>query len=224
MTWALGYCHPGTVPAAFHESVVLTLRGPDPPAHVISVGGGPRIHALRNDLVRRFLDTDADTLVMVDTDMVFSPADVSRLLERSGQLGPMAVVGGLCFASAHGVDHSRAYPTLYAIEPGGVRIIRDYPRDALVEVDATGAAFLALPRKLLEAVRERFGRVPDSTLTSDVEWFAETVMHGHSFGEDWTFCLRAKSVGGRVLVDTSIRVGHLRTFVLTEDTAGRWEV
>ena len=48
-------------------------------------------------------------------------------------------------------------------------------------------------------------------------WFQETEAYGQPVGEDLTFCLRALACGYPVHVDTRIKVGHHKSYLLTED-------
>ena len=78
---ALGFCSGSTVTAEFVRSLTsLYAARPDLPQRTIHIIGGPDIADSRNLLVRTFLTLDADRLLMVDTDIVFTPDDVDRLL------------------------------------------------------------------------------------------------------------------------------------------------
>ena len=46
----------------------------------IGMQSGPRIAAARNDVVRHFLKFSAEWLLMIDSDMVCSPAQVDKIL------------------------------------------------------------------------------------------------------------------------------------------------
>lgn len=215
----LGWVHPGHVSARFMDSVIDTLvadarRGSF--SRIIERGGttacgsGPRIANARNMVVQRFLLTEANWLLMIDTDMVFRPHDVQRLIEAADP-EERPIVGGLCFG---GGRSDRIYPTMYRLvkpEDDGspVQVIETYPSNGLCGVDATGAAFLLMHRAVLEKMGAEYaGPAP---------WFVEgTVYHGLSFGEDWAFCMRAKQMGYPVFVHTGVKIGHEKPLVLDE--------
>jgi CRISPR/Cas system-associated exonuclease Cas4 (RecB family) len=80
----------------------------------------------------------------------------------------------------------------------------------VVQVAATGAAFLMMHRSALESIRDKgFNRT--------FPWFQETEMDGKPVGEDLTFCIRAGVVGLPVFVNTAVKVGHHKSTLLTED-------
>src|ERR1039458_3626595 len=79
---AVGYVHGGQVRAEFLASMLALAR-----KHAgtridvfLAAPSGPNISEARNLIVRRFLaDCRAPWLLMTDTDMVFTPADVDKL-------------------------------------------------------------------------------------------------------------------------------------------------
>ena len=94
----VGWLDPGTVAGPFAESVtrlaayelakgrfVTTLR----------IESGPQLCEGRNLLARQFLDdTDAEWLLMVDSDMVFAHDTAERLLDSvTDRLGPVDRAG-----------------------------------------------------------------------------------------------------------------------------------
>lgn len=225
----VGYVHPDQVSVLFHTSMLKTLLWDGVNAQRITGGGGmaakfssANISNARNDIVREFLAMKGrpDWLWMVDTDMEWEPVDLERLVrsayDDTGDTIKAHVVGGLCF----GVHDGRIWPTLYALDRtdgGEVGVFRynDYPRperddeDCMFQVAATGAAFLLIHRDVAEAVAARgFNRT--------YPWFQETELQGKTCGEDFTFCLRAGQAGYGVWVNTAVRIGHHKSYVLRE--------
>lgn len=160
-------------------------------------------------MVQYFLDNPAqpDWLWMVDADMVFSYSQLIALLEVADP-NSVPIVGGLCF----GGRTDRLFPTLYrVVDPAtnngeAIQIVEEYPDNALVRVDATGAAFLLIHRGVLEAMR--------ATFPPPQYWFSESVYKGEEFGEDWTFCLRAAQLDIPVHVHTGVEIGHVKQRVI----------
>jgi GT2 family glycosyltransferase len=161
-----------------------------------------------------------DWLWMVDTDMEFDHDALERLVrsahdEDTGEV-KAHVVGGLCF----GVHDGELWPTLYAVDTNdagemGVFRYNDYPRpdadeDCMFQVVATGAAFLLVHRTVLE-------QIAAADFNRTYPWFQETELQGKTCGEDFTFCLRAGQVGYPVWVNTAVRIGHHKSYVLRED-------
>lgn len=221
----IGYVNPGQVNSLFMQSVVDTIIADDRRGkhdRIIRHGGvihtvsGPRIASARNEVVSTFLKgTTSQWLLMVDADMVWHPSDFDALIS-SADPEERPIVGGLCFG---GGRSGIIFPTMYILrqptdeEPNPVQIIEDYPDNTLCKVDATGAAFLLMHRSALEKIGEAFdGPSP---------WFVEgTVYKGMSFGEDWAFCMRAKSIDIPVYVHTGVKIGHVKPNIIDETS---WE-
>jgi GT2 family glycosyltransferase len=141
--------------------------------------------------------------------MVFQPDVAERMLE-SAHPKDRPIVGGLCFAGGYG---ALMKVTMYVHEdnPDGtfnMRQAEEFPRDALVPVDATGAACLLVHRDALCAIGDAFR--PHTSLP----WFAETEKDGQPIGEDITFCLRARQLGIPIVVNTGVEVKHRKMGVL----------
>ena len=118
---------------------------------------------------------------------------------------------GLAFGSLD----DQLFPTIYhlaALPSGGFSTVRvlDYPLDALVRCDATGAAFLLIHRAALERIR-------DHGFNRTFPWFQETENVGQPVGEDITFCLRARQLDIPVHVNAAVKVGHHKSTLLTEE-------
>ena len=217
---AVGYIHPDQVSAAFLGSMLGLAFHDSTARRRITRGGGclghfssANVSMARNEVVRLFLGMGQvpDWLWFVDADMEFAPTALDDLVasayvdgERRGD-----VVGGLCFGTTDG----ELFPTLYvaADVEGETRFSRidTYPDDAMVAVDATGAACLLIHRTVLQAMR-------DAHLSAAFPWFQETELSGRPCGEDFTFCLRARALGFGVYVNTGVKVGHLKSHMLTE--------
>lgn len=226
-TVAVAFIHPGEMSGPFVQSL-LDLIDDDMRRSVRRIGrtinltSGPRIASSRNKVVQTFLkDTACDWLLMVDTDMVFTPSDLDRLLDVA-QPSRAPVVGGLCFAGGR----SKIIPTLYRLvapdedHDNVVQVIEDYPDDTLVKVDATGAAFLLVHRSVLKRMGDRFAiKFEDGEYIGPSPWFIEGSQYrGMEFGEDWAFCMRLKEMGIDVLVHTGVKIGHVKPRIITEET------
>jgi GT2 family glycosyltransferase len=159
----------------------------------------------RNEIVRSFLDShDADWLWFLDTDMTFEPDILDRMIE-SAHPRDRPILGALCFSLQEGY---RACPTIYVPrEDNRVGRLFDYPKDTLVRA-LTGAGCLLIHRSVLEKMREKY--------PPPYEWFQEASLGGLPVGEDITFCIRAEAAGIPVHVDTSIKCGHEKPFIVDE--------
>lgn len=114
---------------------------------------GANISEKRNELVRMFLDSDGEWLLMMDSDMVFPPDTIARLMGAANRVDAK-VIGGLCVM----VGELGPIPTIYQFDQqgrGGITAVQlDYQDDAIVQVAATGGACLMVHREALEAYRQ----------------------------------------------------------------------
>jgi GT2 family glycosyltransferase len=210
----IGYVHPGVVRAEFMRSMLNTVTtNRDTVEAVISVQSGPLLATARNDLVQMFLaDHRAAWLWMVDTDMVFTPDAVTRLIQAADP-DKRPIMGGLCFSD--GPDGPE--PVLYdlsAAEGGGAAFGKYtvWPEDDVMPVGGTGAACLLVHRSVYKRIRA--GWAPGKS-DPVFPWFRESSIAGRrALGEDLTFCLRAQSAGIPIHVHTGVQVGHMKTHML----------
>ena len=208
----IGYVHGGTVRAEFLASLLglhRTRAVRTKVDAVLAAPSGPNISEARNLVCRRFLEeTTAPWLWSLDTDMVFTPDTLDRLIAAADPV-ERPVVGALCYSQDEATGEKR--PTLYELveqdgQPGFARY-RTWPEDACFPVAATGAACLLIHRTVLEAV-EKVAR------DRAAPWFRESVIGAALVGEDMTFCLRCAAAGIPVHVHTGVRVGHMKTTML----------
>lgn len=213
----LAYIHPGQVSSYFTESMIASLfydrMGRRPPriANIYQEWSSANVSASRNIVTQRFLDkNDADWLLWIDSDMQWSPLDIDVLLDAADPK-TMPVIGGLCFGMSQGMP----FPTIYhfAEIDGQLTTIRmrHYERDAIMQVAATGAAFLLIHRNALKAMAEQ-------KFNEAFPFFQETQNGKDPVGEDLTFCLRLAALGIPVHVHTGVRIGHHKTHVITEES------
>jgi len=168
------------------------------------------IDKARNNIIRTFLtqEVKTDRLWMVDDDMIWHPESIIRLYERD-----LDIVAALTWTNAappcptvwkdeREVDGTyfytpAAFETLrWLIEHehnfnSNDPIVLPPSDDDLVEVDATGGAFLMIKRHVCEEMED--------------PWFQGDV---NGFGEDFYFCRKARAAGFKVFVDRSVIVTH----------------
>lgn len=208
---------------AFHTAMhTLERYDMNHGGHIMKLGdtmefaSGPLVSAARNHLALAFLGhpKHPEWQWMIDPDHVFAPNILERLLEVADpQTAP--IVGALCFM---GGSSGRVEPTLRRLvsnDPPVYETIWNYPMDSLVEVDATGASCLLVHRSVYETLFAN-PRYHDSIHP----FFQETVIElppGHpsgrrslNYGEDVTFCMRARAAGFPIYIHTGIQAPHMK--------------
>jgi hypothetical protein len=174
-------------------------------------------HIAANNLMREFLATEADTLLLIDDDMTFDDGLLERLrsqpdnwrhgvvsaLATQRQVPPRAIV----------MRESEQPPLPDAAD--GVYyslVVDEITGDKTMNVDATGFAFTLIRRSVIEKMTTENG----PRHTHYVQWGEGGI------GEDVFFCRRAGSLGFTVAVDTRAQVGHLGSVVYGYDEFDHW--
>jgi hypothetical protein len=213
---AVGWIHPGDVAGCFTESLAYTLLRDRKIGRIQSIIGlqsSPRIAEARCQMVDGFLNQTRDEwLLSIDADMAWD-FDAFETIVKHADPDTVPIIGGLCFAGGRSWKDNKPTirPTIYRIGDGGMtEIVENYERDSLVQVGATGAAFLLVHRRVFKAMQKAAPNDPHP-------WFAERYIQGRSVGEDITFCLRAQACGFPVHVHTGAKIAHRKSFFLTEE-------
>ncbi len=158
----------------------------------------------RNRLVDEFLTTftECDWLLFLDTDMVFEP-DLLHRMVGSALKFDLKILGALCVI----VTADGPIPTLFIDHPDTVtQVMLDWEPNKIAQVAATGTGCLLVHRSVLEDMQVKAGGSRNGWFGFDIvtadngtEW---------ALGEDISFCLRARAAGHLTYVDNTIHVGH----------------
>lgn len=146
----------------------------------------------RERLAEFSLEGKCDYVLFIDDDMIL-PMDMFEKLYRHN----VDVVAPLAFMRM--APHS---PVIYQVKEGydpmqrldyyETHVIKNYPKNKLVECDAVGFGSALIKTDVLK-------RMPQP-------WFMSTTRSG----EDLWFCYKAKrDAGARIFMDTSVKLGHI---------------
>lgn len=166
---------------------------------VISFVVNSLVYASRNEICRQAIDGGYDFVLWLDSDMVFPPDTMVRLLEVAENGND--VVTGLYFRRA-----APFTPVLFSrLEITGnvceMDEVKAYPGD-LFEVAGCGFGCVLTSVKLLRTIEAEDGPV----------WFAPM----GNVGEDCAFCIRARKHGSHILCDPTLKLGHAGHNIVTE--------
>ena len=164
------------------------------------------IYSARNALAMTAVDRGYDWLFWLDSDMVFEPDTLERLLAEAEEKN-LDVLSGLYF--------KRMSPTEPVIlkkldwrvnERGEVEkeseAYLDYPKDTLFEVAGAGTGCLLTKVDVYRKVVEKFGITPFQPLPN--------------LGEDYSFCWRLGQVDVKIYCDSRIKLGHAGAWIYDE--------
>jgi FkbM family methyltransferase len=195
--------------AGFAKCLMALINEPPGDIMVRMCVGDSLVSRARNSLTRDFLRSDAEYLLFLDTDLIFSPAHVASLLSRPGD-----IVGGLYPKKQQGklefVVNSHLVPK--PIQP-----------DGLQEMRYVGTGFMRIHRRVFEKMIEVYGdqlKYTPDTNPGETEYdFWSVGVYQYEDGrrrylsEDWYFCQRALDLGFQVWADTRVQVEHVGTVV-----------
>lgn len=143
----------------------------------------------RNLIVKRFLESDKDVLLQIDSDVVppRSPLELADL--------NLDIVSAPCW-----VFHTKPFLNVYRFDEKKEFLCPLDPAQhkSVVEIDATGSGILLTSRKVLEVIERPFERRYDS---SGIE----------EMGQDLYFCEKARNAGFKIYTHFSYISKHYKT-------------
>lgn len=181
------------------------------------VAGCADIAHARNEIVAHFLASDATDLVFIDADVAWEPG---ALVKLAGY--PVDVVAG--------VYRGRADPETYCIRWAQEHQQLISNRETgLLEVEAVPAGFLRISRTAAERVTRAYPDVcypnpnqADKTAPPIIcGMFDQLRQDGVRYGEDFSFCLRWRALGGKVWIDPRLTLHHIGNKTFTGNI-GEW--
>lgn len=164
---------------------------------------GMPVDSNRNSIVKKFLASDNEWLLMIDSDIQPPTMVLEELLKHNKK-----VVGAVCWSSMRGEKgkcwegFGIPYPVVMKKNPkGGWNVDRKAVSSGrrLIECDAGSTACVLLHREALESVES-----PRFRLQYDKDGICNA-------GEDFTFFDKIKSKGYKVFVDVALQCGHYKT-------------
>lgn len=149
----------------------------------------------RNMLAAEAVNTGADRVLWIDSDMAFEP-DLLQRLSADIDAG-WDVVSSICFKR-----QLPLVPVIYKTLDRGTsqaEPYRDYPQDTIFPIAACGFGAVMTTTDVIR----RIGNNPFDLV-------------GH-LSEDLSFCVKATEVGARIACDSRVKVGHVGLITYDED-------
>lgn len=195
----IGYVRPMMVFGEFMESLLVEASRAG--AKVKGTWSEPYVDQARNWVVDQFMASDCEWLLNVDTDIILPECVVQRLLARRQKL-----ISALVYVNADPI-FPQVYNKIADFGVGGAgqyMVNESWEPGDLVKADAVGAGCLLIHRDVFDKIP---GKPP-------FRWFQHEFEGTQMFGEDFTFCRRARSVGFQLYIDTAVKAGHIKTRVI----------
>ena len=188
-----------TVHTLFFSSM-MNLKKPE--GTEIAVSCSSLVYNARNNLAKQALDNGFDRVLWLDSDMVFD-ADLLERLSEDMDKG-LQYVCGLFFTRRNPIK-----PCIYSylgdrLDENGNEIpaadpFFDYPKEQVFPVQGSGCAAVLMTTDLIR----KCGPSP--------------FFPALGYGEDFTFCMKAREAGATLWCDSRIKVAHIGTSLATED-------
>ena len=187
-----------TVPVQFLGSMLQLQRKYEVK---FGIATGSLVYNARNNLARQAVAAEADWVLWLDSDMVFNPDLLDRMLDVC-EKNDISFLTALCFRRKppytpclfERLDQRKdgkgaSYTALLSVPEG------------LFQIEGCGFAGVLMSTDVLISVAAKFnGQMFDP-------------MYG--FGEDVAFCWRARQCGYEIWCDSSIEMGHVGSCVVT---------
>lgn len=177
------------VPAPFCQSLAQIQKTGE---CVLAMKSGSLIYTSRNDLATQAIQIDADYVMWFDSDMVFKPDTMVRMLDTM-QKNDIDILTGLYFRRVPPYS-----PVLFdKLEMRGEACLwSEYKTipEGLFEVGGCGFGCVLMKTDVFFDVQSRFGNM-----------FAPIA----NTGEDLAFCWRARNCGYKIICDPSVICGHV---------------
>lgn len=216
----IAFAHDVVVDTEFALSLVEVVRQRSSRiASYHCVEGTGLLAKSRNIAAKVFMDdTTSDWLLMIDTDQRF-PVQSFDLLVETADKDKRPVVSGLVFAAVWNGLSLRPVPSLFKKQDnGGILPYDNYPKNAIVEIDACGTAYMLIHRSVLQKIRDA---APEDT--KDWCWFQDGPINGNRWlSEDLTFCSRLAEQGIKLHAHTGAMAGHHKMMWLEEPMYDAW--
>ena len=191
-----------TVPVEFMKSLIrltqkLSADGVD---YTVAIESGTLVYMARDRLAGRAVNHHFTHVLWLDSDMVFEP----ELLEDLQFCGKDFVTG---------IAHGRRKPFVSClfknIDLNHLEIwkLEDYPTEAF-EVAGCGMACCLMSTEIIKQVM-----IANGTAFNPMP----------QYGEDISFCKRARALGFRIWAEPTVRLGHIAHIAIYPDDTPRYQ-
>jgi len=166
----------------------------------LSVAESAQIFLNRNIIVSHAVEHKVDYLIFVDTDMMWIPAHIEKLIDSNKD-----VIGGLCT--------TRKPPFRNCVyesdDGGGVRSIKETPMVPF-RCFAIGSGFLLLRKSVITRIwDERYKHgYPFDPIVHNTSYEKSNTLTSF-FGEDISFSARLRKMNIDIWCHPDVRVGHM---------------
>lgn len=193
----IGYpCYDGRAEVEAVQLIMQCAMSPDSPvAQAQMLNGDSLVTRARNKIAFHFLKSKCEYLLFIDSDILFTPADIARLRSHEKR-----IVGGVYF--------KKKLP----YQAVANRHLGD--EDGLMAMGEIGTGFIMIHRSVFE---DMITKSPEITYKNEsdeqdgqyYDFFQVGVHDGRYLSEDYFFCTMAAQLGIKSYLDPNTLVRHV---------------
>ena len=164
---------------------------------------GSLVYDSRNQLAQYAIQQEADYIMWFDSDMVFAPDTLERMMKTLDEHKEIDILSGLYFRRSTPFTPV-AFDKLELTEDMRCEWedMTEVPTE-LTEIAGCGFGCVLMRTDCLLDIAGKYGGT----------WFSPF----GNVGEDCSFCIRARREGYRIFIDPSIKLGHMGYAAVTEE-------
>lgn len=170
------------------------------PCQLAMVVGNAVVQWARDEVIDLYLQTDANRLFCIDSDIVWNPEDFIRLLALSQKRDIVCAT----------YPAKKDRPTFYIrYDTSKITEADEY---GLLEVFGAGLGFTVIRREVIEKISESSPKLYDEITQKEIPAIFEPGEYkGKRRGEDMAFFESLAGLGYKIYLDPSIELGHIGT-------------
>lgn len=160
---------------------------------------------IRNEMAAQFLKSDHSHLFWLDADIEFKPEDIAKVWNLQADIG----VG--CYAM------KKVKEQWFAAWKDG-KLVKDLDQFSgrPTEVDLAGTGFMCIKREVLETLVKTSESYEGQNKIRCYGLFMSPVNGDMLESEDYNFCRRAREAGFKIVLDPTVRLGHIGQYTYGE--------
>jgi len=168
------------------------------------VAGGSILPKVRNGIVKRFIDSGADVLVFIDSDMVYDAETIEKLVDAP-------------FDVSIANYRKRNNEVTYMAEPirrDGEVIGHQVDGETWLRTERGGTGIMAIKRGVITTMVNCYPKLAYMDNGESIPCLFDFRMVGGQYmGEDYTFCQRWTGIGGKIYILANVFIGHIGDIV-----------
>ena len=188
-----------SVPAVFAQSLAMLKKVGN---CAVAFQVGSLVYESRNDLAKYAVQSEADYVLWLDSDMMFEPELLEKMMATL-QEKDLDILSGIYYRRRH--PFSPVLMKKLSIAENNFceyENFNAYPEDGIFEVEGIGFGCVLMKSDVLMDIKATYN-----------DWFSPF----GRVGEDLSFCWRARQTGHRIYADPSIQLGHCGQQIITKE-------